>query len=165
MGEHGASSASSKVPQARCRAWLGAGMAQGAADACASGTGQPAKEGAAGAGLCDETGKFRGMLLERLHGRVVDKVIMRADFADVHYVRAFLLSVFTALGKAQAWLGARPPPARSGRPLTNQLPGGRLASAACTARRHVRTHCLPAAAILNSQLGCGGLPCADRDSL
>lgn len=56
-------------------------------------------------GLCDESGKFRGMLLERLNGRVVEKVIMAQDFADVHYVRALLLAVFTALGKAQSWLG------------------------------------------------------------
>ena len=45
------------------------------------------------------------MLLERLDGRVVEKVIMRPEFADVHYLRAMLLSVFTALGKAQSWLG------------------------------------------------------------
>ena len=45
------------------------------------------------------------MLLERLDGRIVEKAIMRKEFADVHYLRAMLLSVFTALGKAQAWLG------------------------------------------------------------
>ena len=45
------------------------------------------------------------MLLERLDGRVVEKVIMRPEFADVYYLRAMLLSVFTALGKAQSWLG------------------------------------------------------------
>ena len=68
------------------------------------------------AGLCDESGKFRGMLLERLNGRLIEKVIMQPDFADVHYLHALLLSVFTALGKAQAWLGA-PRCAAAGRPL------------------------------------------------
>ena len=53
----------------------------------------------------DSLCRFRGMLLERLDGRVVEKVIMRPEFADVHYLRAMLLSVFTALGKAQSWLG------------------------------------------------------------
>ena len=46
------------------------------------------------------------MLLERLNGRLIEKVIMRTGFADVHYLHSMLLSVFTALGKAQSWLGA-----------------------------------------------------------
>ena len=55
-------------------------------------------------------GKFRGMLLERLHGRTVDKVICTRDFHDVHYVYAMLFSIFTALDRAQGALGTALPP-------------------------------------------------------
>ena len=61
-----------------------------------------------GAGLRDTTGRFRGMILERLHGRCVDKVICTRAFADVRYIHDMLKCVFTALERAQSWLGAVP---------------------------------------------------------
>ena len=51
------------------------------------------------------SGKFRGMLLERLHGTTVDKIICTRDFHDVHYIYAMLYSIFTALDRAQGALG------------------------------------------------------------
>ena len=45
------------------------------------------------------------MLLERLHGTTVDKVICTKEFHDVHYVYAMLYSIFTALDRAQGALG------------------------------------------------------------
>ena len=48
------------------------------------------------------------MILERLSGRCVDKVICTPGFADVQYIHDMLKSVFTALERAQSWLG-RPP--------------------------------------------------------
>ena len=59
-----------------------------------------------GAALRDSAGKFRGMLLERLSGRCVDKLICTPGFADVTYIHDMLKSVFTALERAQSWLGA-----------------------------------------------------------
>lgn len=58
-----------------------------------------------GSALRDSHGHFRGMILERLHGRCVDKVICTRSFADVKYVHDMLKCVFTALERAQAWLG------------------------------------------------------------
>lgn len=46
------------------------------------------------------------MLLERLHGTTVDKIICTRDFHDVHYVYSMLYSIFTALDRAQGALGA-----------------------------------------------------------
>ena len=48
------------------------------------------------------------MLLERLHGRTVNKVICTRDFHDVHYIYAMLYSIFTALDRAQGALGESP---------------------------------------------------------
>lgn len=59
-----------------------------------------------GAALRDSSGKFRGMILERLTGRCVNKVICTPGFADVQYIHDMLKSVFTALERAQSWLGA-----------------------------------------------------------
>ena len=50
-------------------------------------------------------GKFRGMLLERVQGTTVDKVICTRNFHDVRYVYDMLYSVFTALDRAQGALG------------------------------------------------------------
>lgn len=50
------------------------------------------------------------MLLERLNGTTVDKVICTRDFHDVHYVYAMLYSIFTALDRAQGALGTPSPP-------------------------------------------------------
>ena len=58
-----------------------------------------------GAGLRGN-GRFRGMLLERLHGRPVDKVICTQKFHDINYIHDMLCSVFLALDKAQGALGA-----------------------------------------------------------
>lgn len=58
-----------------------------------------------GAALRDSHGKFRGMILERLHGRDVEKIICTPAFADVRYIHDMLKCVFTALERAQAWLG------------------------------------------------------------
>lgn len=59
-----------------------------------------------GAALRDSNGKFRGMILERLTGRCVDKVVCTPGFADVRYIHDMLKSVFVALERAQSWLGA-----------------------------------------------------------
>ena len=45
------------------------------------------------------------MLLERLNGRNVDKIICTRDFHDVQYVYNMLFSVFSALDRAQGALG------------------------------------------------------------
>ncbi|KAK9792705.1 hypothetical protein WJX73_008294 [Symbiochloris irregularis] len=58
-----------------------------------------------GSALRDSHGHFRGMILERLHGRCVDKVICTRSFADIQYVHDMLKCVFTALERAQSWLG------------------------------------------------------------
>ncbi|MCJ1422150.1 hypothetical protein MMC29_000029 [Sticta canariensis] len=61
-----------------------------------------------GSALRDSHGKFRGMILERLHGRDVEKVICTHAFADVRYIHDMLKCVFTALERAQSWLGEAP---------------------------------------------------------
>ena len=58
-----------------------------------------------GAALRDSSGKFRGMILERLSGRCVDRVVCTPGFADVRYIHDMLKSTFIALQRAQSWLG------------------------------------------------------------
>ena len=58
-----------------------------------------------GAAIKTDKGVCRGMVLQRLHGRNVDKVLQPATFIDIDYIHDMLLSVFVALDKAQGALG------------------------------------------------------------
>ncbi|KAK9822580.1 hypothetical protein WJX74_006685 [Apatococcus lobatus] len=58
-----------------------------------------------GAAIKTDKGVCRGMVLQRLHGRNVDKVVHPATFIDIDYIHDMLLSVFVALDKAQGALG------------------------------------------------------------
>lgn len=46
-----------------------------------------------------------GMILERLDGKDTAKLIERASFHDIHYIREMLFSVFCALDVSQKQLG------------------------------------------------------------
>lgn len=45
------------------------------------------------------------MILERINGKSVSKVIAEPDFCDVRYIREMLFSIFTALDAAQRAFG------------------------------------------------------------
>ena len=46
-----------------------------------------------------------GMILERINGKSVDKIVMDKEFHDIYYIRDMLLEVFTALDAAQRAFG------------------------------------------------------------
>ena len=68
------------------------------------------------------------MLLERLHGRTVNKVICTRDFHDVHYIYAMLYSIFTALDRAQGALGESSRQRQRGVVLFAHWPGTRMSA-------------------------------------
>lgn len=45
------------------------------------------------------------MILERMNGRSLSKVVAEPDFCDVHYLRDMLMTVFTAVDAAQRAFG------------------------------------------------------------
>lgn len=71
-----------------------------------------------------------GMVMERINGLSVDKVITARNFHDIHYIRDMLLQVFTALDAAQRAFGCvicplhcplLPPPPSRGTPAMHAI--------------------------------------------
>ena len=67
-----------------------------------------------GMGVRDDMGTFRGVLLERVDGVTVEKVLSDPAFADVAWVTAMLREVLGALDRAQAALGEQTGEKRGG---------------------------------------------------
>jgi hypothetical protein len=46
-----------------------------------------------------------GMIMERINGKSVDKIITASDFHDIYYIREMLHEVFTSLDATQRAFG------------------------------------------------------------